>query len=305
MTGLRFGVSLPTCKEGLNLPLPFASIQQTVQLIIDAEQLGYDSAWGNDHITAPTYVRRDYADPPNFYEPLIVFAAAAQATSRIRLGTAVLVLPMREPVYLAKQLATLDQLSRGRVIAGVGAGAYREEFEALHPNLASVRRSELVDEGIAALRALFSERTASFSGKHIAFRNIELSPKPAQVPLPIYVGGNSRAVVERAARLGDGWIAASTTAAALRDGVSQLQELAAQHGRDPATIDIAPQFICTIARTEAEALRRFRESRLYVHLQSLSGSTLRDTGVEGLEQRNLIGSPSRSSIALVRSWMRA
>ena len=288
---LRFGVSLPTCKEGLNLPLPFASVHETVRLIVDAERFGYDSAWGNDHITAPAYVRHDYDRPPNFYEPLIVFAAASQVTSRIRLGTAVLVLPMREPVYLAKQLATLDQLSGGRIIVGVGAGAYREEFAAIHPDRTAVRRSELVDEGIEALRSLFAEGEASYSGRHVSFRGIEMAPKPVQHPLPIYVGGNSRAVIERVARLGDGWIAASTTASALRAGIAELRERAEAHGRDPGQIDVAPQFICTIARTEEEAVRRFRASRLYVHLRSLSESTLRDVGVEGLEERNLIGSP--------------
>src|SRR5438045_2322065 len=118
------GMSIPTCKEGLSLPTPFCSPEQVVRMCIRAEALGYHSVWGNDHITPPKYVRDDYPEPPNFYEPLITLAFAAQATSSLRLGTSVLVLPMREPTYLAKTVATLDAFSGGRLILGVGVGAY-------------------------------------------------------------------------------------------------------------------------------------------------------------------------------------
>ena len=117
------GVAIPTCKEGLSSPVGFARPEQVNEVVVHAERLGYHSVWGNDHITAPQYVREHYPDPPSFYEPLIALAAAAGVTRRIRLATATIVLPLREPVYLAKQVATLDRFSGGRVILRVGMGA--------------------------------------------------------------------------------------------------------------------------------------------------------------------------------------
>jgi probable F420-dependent oxidoreductase len=288
---MNFGVSLPTCREGLNLPLPFGSVNETIQLACDAEELGFDSAWGNDHITAPAYVRSDYADPPRFYEPLIVLAAAAARTTRIRLGTGVLVAPMREPVYLAKQLATLDNVSGGRLIVGLGTGAYREEFEAAFPRRKHANRGDLLDESVDALLLLFSERRASYAGRHVAFDEVELFPKPTQQPLPLYFGGNSPAVLKRVASRGQGWIAGALAPDLVAQGRDELVRLAALAGRDGTAIDIAPQFVCSIASTRERAVRKFRESRFYVHLRTLADSTLRGQDMERLEHNNLVGSP--------------
>ena len=289
---MKFGVSIPTCREGLNLPLPFSSIEETVELAVDAEVLGFDSVWGNDHITAPTYVRRDYPDPPRFYEPLIVFAAAAARTSRIRFGTGVLVAPMREPVYLAKQVATLDQLSGGRFTLGLGTGAYREEFEATLPRLKDAKRGAMLDEMVDALALLFTERRASYSGRYVEFEGIELYPKPIQRPLPIYFGGNSPEVLRRVAARGQGWIAGALAPDLVSEGRRQLMELAAEAGRDGKAIDIAPQYVCSIASSHDRAVGRFRASRFYVHLKTLSQSTLRGQDMDLLEQNNLVGTPA-------------
>ena len=288
---MRFGVSIPTCREGLNLPLPFSSIEETVQLACDAEALGFDSAWGNDHITAPAYVRADYADPPRFYEPLIVFAAAAARTTRIRFGTGVLVAPMREPVYLAKQLATLDHVSGGRLTVGLGIGAYREEFEAAFPARSGANRGEILDEMVEALKLLFSERRASYAGRHVQFDGVELFPKPLQEPLPLYFGGNSRRVLQRVATHGDGWIAAALAPERVLEGRDLLLTLAADAGRDGNLIDIAPQFVCSIARTPEAAVANFRASRFAVHLQTLGSSTLRGQDMDRHAQNNLVGTP--------------
>ena len=288
---MKFGVSLPTCREGLNLPLPFSSVEETVQLACDAETLGFDSAWGNDHITAPAYVRADYADPPRFYEPLIVFAAAAARTSRIRFGTGVLVAPMREPVYLAKQLATLDHVSGGRLTVGLGTGAYREEFEAAFPARKDANRGEILDETVDALKLLFTERRASYAGRHVRFNGVELYPKPLQDPLPLYFGGNSAAVLARVARHGDGWIAGALAPERVVEGRERLLALASDAGRDGTKIDIAPQFVCSIASTHEQAVANFRASRFYVHLLTLGASTLRGQDMDRLEQSNLVGSP--------------
>ena len=182
---MDIGLAIPTCKEGLSLPVNFCTPAEVVQMAVRAEELGYHSVWGNDHITPPKYVRDDYPEPPNFNEPLITLAFCAQATSRLRIGTSVIVLPMREPVYLAKQLATLDAFSGGRLTVGVGTGSYREEFERLRPRDKRVRRANLVDESLRVLRLLWEERSATFEGRHVAFEGIELRPKPVQRPLPL------------------------------------------------------------------------------------------------------------------------
>lgn len=287
------GMSVPTCKEGLSLPTPFCTPAQVVEMCVRAEALGFHSVWGNDHITPPRYVREDYPESPNFYEPLITLAFAAQATSRLRLGTSVLVLPMREPVYLAKTVATLDAFSGGRLMLGVGVGAYREEFERLRPRDARIRRSELMDESVQILRALFSERSVTFSGKHYALDGIEMAPKPVQRPLPLFIAGNDPAGVRRVARWGNGWFPAALGVAELRHGVDLLARECELVGRKVAEIMIAPQLLIGIGRTYEEGVAQFRRSRMYTHLQSLGGSTLRNQSLERMEAHNLVGSPEQ------------
>ncbi len=285
------GLAIPTCKEGLSSPVGFARPDQVIQIIRRAEELGYHSVWGNDHITAPQYAREAFADPPNFYEPLTVLAAAAPVTSTIRLAAAVLVLPLREPVFLAKQIATLDQFCGGRAMAAVGLGAYREEFERLHPRLKGARRGDMLDEGVEILHLLFTQREASFKGRYYEFDGIELAPKPLQHPFPLFIGGNDARAVSRAARWGQGWLPASIGLEGLTRGAEQLRQEAAALGREPSELQVAPQMMAAIARTHEEAVRRFRESWMYQHLQSLAQSTLRHEDVSRLEERNLVGSP--------------
>src|SRR4029434_11083827 len=131
------------------------------------------------------YVQREFAEPPNFYEPLITFTWVAARTTRLKVGTCILVRPMRHMAVAAKQVATLDQLSNGRVILGVGTGAYREEYEALFPDARDARRGDIVDDGMRALRLLSTERRASSRGRHVRFEDVECFPKPRQSPLPM------------------------------------------------------------------------------------------------------------------------
>jgi probable F420-dependent oxidoreductase len=243
-------------------------------------------------MTTQRYVQREFPDPPNFYEPLITFAYVAGRTATLRLATGIIVLPMRHVAVLAKQVATLDQLSGGRVILGVGTGAYREEYEALFPDARGARRGEIVEEGIQALRLLFAERRASFRGRHVRFADVECYPKPRQSPLPIYAGGNHPEVRRRAGQYCEGWMPAVLSPEEIRRGVEDVHRAAAQAGRDGARVDIAPQFAVSIGRTHDEAQRRFRASQLYKHLESLEATTLRDQQQGGYEQRSLIGSPA-------------
>jgi probable F420-dependent oxidoreductase len=286
---MRFSIQLPTCTEGLVNPIPFARPADFIRLAQEAERLGYDAVWGNDHITAAPYVRTRWPDPPNFYEVLVTLAVVGAHTRRIGLGTAVLVLPLRDPVLLAKQIATLDQFTGGRVILGVGIGAYREEFEAQYPRRASARRGDLLDEGLTALRLLFGEREASYAGQHHAFDRIELFPKPLQQPLPIYVGGHNEQAVARAARLGQGWLPGWRPFEEVKARTALLRRLTAEAGRDPQAVEAAVQLTVMLGRTREEASARYQQTGMVAHRQSLAHSG-RDPALA--EANNLIGSPA-------------
>ncbi|HMH50561.1 MAG TPA: LLM class flavin-dependent oxidoreductase [Candidatus Acidoferrum sp.] len=296
---MRFSIQLPTCTEGLVNPIPFARPEDFVRLAQAAERLGYDAVWGNDHVTAAPYVRTKWSEPPNFYEVLITLATVGAHTRRVRLGTAVLVLPLRDPVLLAKQVATLDQLTGGRVVLAVGLGAYREEFEAHWPRRATARRGDLLDEGLHALRLLLTERTASHAGAHYAFEKLELHPKPVQRPLPIYIGGHNEAAVARAARFGQGWLPGWRPLDEIKSRTALLRRLTAEAGRDPREVEAAVQFTLHLGRTAEAAAARYRATGMVQHRRSLAHSG-RDPALA--EANNLIGSPESvgETIAFLR-----
>lgn len=286
---MRFSIHLPTCTEGLVNPIPFAAPGDFVRIAREAERLGYDAVWGNDHVTAAPYVKTKWNDPPNFYEVFITLATVGAHTERIRLGTAVLVLPLRDPVLVAKQAATLDRLTGGRLILGIGIGAYREEFVAQWPRYAGVRRGELLDEGLAALRLLFSEREATYAGRHVAFEKIEMFPKPLQQPFPIYVGGHNEAAIARAARWGQGWLPGWRPFAEVKARTALLRRLTEEAGRDPKDVEAAVQFTMMLGRTQEAASARYQRTGMVQHRKSLA-YTGRDPGLA--EENNLIGSPA-------------
>ena len=205
---MKFSISLPTGFEGVMYPIPFVDPADFVRLATLCERLGYHSVWGNDHITTQDYVRGLFpGTPPNFYELLTVLSFCAAATTTLKVGTAVAVLPMRDPFWLAKQAATIDQMSGGRLILGVGIGAYREEFAAWAPRLSKdARRGDMLDEGLALMQRLFAELRVTHDGKYYACRDIEMFPKPKQKPFALFIGGHNMENVERAARVGAGWL---------------------------------------------------------------------------------------------------
>jgi len=287
---VHFSIALPSCTEGLCYPVPFTNLSVIQQVARRTEELGYHSVWPNDHLATQRYVRKQWDQPPNYYDPFICLAFAANVTERIKLGTAITVLPMRDPVVLAKQVMTLDQFTGGRMILGVGVGAYREEFEAVRPDLAqTAHRGNMVTEGIEALRTLFTEHQATFEGEYWSFKELEMYPKPVQTPFPIWVGGNSRAGAQRAGRMAQGWLSAVMPPDQIRTMVKLIHEEAEAAGRDPEEIEIAPQFIAQVGKTEEEATKTFRESWLYHHLLSLKDSTLKDQDLSKVEEYNLVG----------------
>ena len=216
-------------------------------------------------------------------------AAAGAVLGEVRVGTALAVQPMRDPFWLAKQAATLDQLSNGRLVLALGLGAYREEFAAWAPRWArTAKRGEMMDEGLELMRRLFTERRVTHEGKYYAVRDVEMFPKPKADPFALWIGGHNLETVERTARVATGWLPGWRPWPELEARIRSLKERAAALGRDPSAIEIAPQFSLTIAKTAEEAERRYMASGLVAHRKSLS-YTGRDLSKQVVA--NLVGSP--------------
>lgn len=285
---MRFGLGVPTGTEGLMYPVPYADPEQAVRLAVEAERLGFDSVWGNDHVTTQRYVRDEFPEPPRYYDPYLYLSYVAASTTTLRLATAITVFAFRNPVVLAKQAATLDQLSGGRFILGVGIGAYREESLAMEPTR-KLHRGDHADEYLRALELLFTERRASFQGEYVHFEDVESYPKPRQSPLPILSGGNAEGSRERAAKYGHGWIPAVLSPDEIRTGLADIRATAEAHGRVlPADFDVAPQFSVAPGKDTASALANFEKSQLATHMRSLSKTTLKGQQDDWVN-RNIVG----------------
>lgn len=204
-----------------------------------AESLGYSTVWVIDHIIFPAKLEGGYAFNPldPILEPMTVLAALAMKTKRVKLGTAVLILPYRHPIYTGKVLSTVDVLSGGRLVVGVGAGWLEQEFTALGQTI--TERGSRTNETIDILKALWTEDVPSYSGKHFQFSNIKFVPQPLQKPRPkILVGGMTKGALQRVARRGDGWIAMGKGPDDLTAPLATLRELTNQAGRKPEELQI-------------------------------------------------------------------
>jgi probable F420-dependent oxidoreductase len=211
--------------------------QVLVGLASRAEELGFDSVWVHDHVFNVGHVFDRIGGKP-YYEPLTLLSFVAARTRRVRLGTSVLVLPYHNPIRLAKTAATLDVLSGGRLILGVGVGLIEKEIRAMGSPFAE--RGAFTDEAIAVMRSLWTEDEPSFDGKYSRFAGMKFSPKPLQKPsIPVVIGGVSRAAIRRAARLGDGWQPLGLAPEALGQGIALLRTEAQSHGRDVSTIPVS------------------------------------------------------------------
>jgi len=285
-------VGFPTGMEGLTYPIPFSEPDALLSIAKHAEALGYHSIWGNDHMTTQNYVRAEFSRPPRFWDILITYAWLASQTKSLRFGTGILVLPMRRDIVItAKQLATLDHMSGGRIELGVGIGAYREEFEALQPG-ERAPRGRILEEGVRALQNLFTEDRATFDGEFVRYKDVELFPKPLQDKIPIYFGGNNVNQLRRTATLGNGWLPAGLPLDRITADIVQLRQLCANAGRDFSEIAIAPQYIAVVDHNHDRAVARFASSQMHKHLVSLTQSTLKEQAGVSMVDANLIGTPA-------------
>lgn len=237
---------------------PYASPQVGIWLAVvepehllgfasDAEAAGCESLWVPEHLIWPqklesAYPYRDDGGPPvpssvKLYDPWALLSAVATATSTIKLGTCIYVLPLRDPLVTARAVATADILSDGRVILGAGLGWMAEEFEACGIDFKI--RGARCDEIVPVLRSLWSEELTSADGDHVSLPPVYFYPKPPQgAGLPIVFGGESKAALRRAAKLGDGWLGTWHTPDSTREVVSSLEALLSEHGRGGETFEV-------------------------------------------------------------------
>jgi probable F420-dependent oxidoreductase len=259
---------------------------EAVALLQAAEAAGFESAWTVEHVVVPRDYRSAYPYSPtgrmpgrepafSIPDPLIWMAYVAAATRHIKLATGILILPEHNPVLCAKQVATLDHLSGGRVILGIGVGWLREEFDALGVPFA--RRGARTEEYIGAMRALWEQETPSYRGAFVAFEAAYMRPKPVRGTVPIVIGGHSVAAARRAGRLADGFFPARGFPPELMDA---LREGAAEAGRDPAEIEItvsAPDDLALLPRLAEAGV-----GRVLVPVMANTGVTRPIAGPEDL-----------------------
>ena len=213
------------------------NVQDVVSVAARAEELGYDSVWASDHVFNVSYVYERLGNRP-YYDPMTILTYAAAQTSRVILGTSVLVLPYHNPMRLAKQAATLDQLSGGRVALGVGVGVIDTEIEAL--GVPFSERGPYTDESIEIMKTLWCDDEPRYEGRFFQFADMAFSPRPVRPEgIPLIIGGTSRAAIRRAARHGDGWHPTAMPPEDLAQGIRYLHERAERADRDPATIPVS------------------------------------------------------------------
>ena len=243
---------------GFNPPVsgPLSTPNNLARITVEGEAIGYDYATISDHVVIPRDIeaKYPYSDTGEFpgrsrgdrHEQLATAAFIAGKTSRLRLVTSVTVVPHRPAVLLAKMLATIDVLSKGRLTFGIGAGWMKEEFEALGlPPFPE--RGAVTDEYLDACRELWTKDDPRFDGRYVKFANMLFEPKPVQKPHPpIWVGGESPPSMRRAARFGDAWYPIGSNQKApldslprYRAGIARMRQLVAEAGRDPADLKLA------------------------------------------------------------------
>jgi probable F420-dependent oxidoreductase len=263
MTRIEFGIRVPNSG-------PLSSVPNLVRAATAAEELGFDTVWVHDHVVWSSEMHRHHISSgsteaiasdqtADFYESLTTLAYLAGHTRTVKLGVACLVMPTRNPIYAAKQTATLDHLSNGRLLVGVGLGSKAtessNEFEVFEVSFRD--RARLTDEYIEVMKAVWTEPLATHVGPTVQFKDAEIFPKPLQRPHPpVWVGGWTDKAAERAARLGDGWIPGWLSPAEMARGREHLLDTAERNGRDGSEVVVAVEKLTTIARDRDSALER-------------------------------------------------
>jgi probable F420-dependent oxidoreductase len=281
---------------------PLASPESIIRVARESDDLGFDSIWVHDHLTWTEEIHRTHIssgseealrlnDRPDFYEAMTTLAYLAGVVTRARLGMACLMLPCRHPVYAAKQAASLDVMSGGRLDLGVGIGSpatiHSREYEVMGVDRRV--RGKICDDYIRAMKAIWTTHPSTYEGEYIRFTNAEIYPKPLQKPHPpLWIGGWTEAAMKRTARLGDGWLPAWLKPHDIGDRFQQVRERATILGRDPSQIHLGIEVYVSIERDAKKA----RENAMAT-FQASRGTYERMMTMEFLQDVSLIGSPDQ------------
>ncbi|MGQ9572090.1 MAG: LLM class F420-dependent oxidoreductase [Dehalococcoidia bacterium] len=254
-------------KIGFHLPQvgPLATRDNLRAAAQAVEEAGFDSVWVSEHIVIPRKQVTPYSGAPSgkfpippdmpFLDSLATLTFVAACTERVQLGTSVCILPWRNPVITAKELVTLDVLSNGRLIFGVGAGWWVEEFEML--GVPFEHRGSRLDEYIRLLKALWTEENPRFRGRFWQIEEVGFSPKPVQKPHPpIWMGGDSDVAFRRVGRLADAWHASHNQPEELPDKYARIQTYAREAGRDPQSVGLTAR--ASVPTEPPQAIERLK-----------------------------------------------
>jgi probable F420-dependent oxidoreductase len=293
---------VPQVTFGIRVPNsgPLASPESILKVAQEAESLGYDSIWVHDHLTWTEEIHRTHIssgsdashagnDSPDFYEAITTLAYLAGLVDSVRLGIACLVVPCRNPLLLAKQIASLDAFCAGRLDIGLGIGSpstlRSREYEVLGVN--KKQRGKIADDYIRAMKAIWTSQPSTYEGEFVTFKNAEICPKPRQKPHPpLWIGGWTEAAMKRAAVFGDGWLPAWLLPEDIGKRFRELKTMAAAHGRDPNAIHLGIEVYGCIDEDSSKARERG------LGTLSIGRSTFeRLMTVEQLTAVSLIGSP--------------
>ena len=288
---------------GFNAPAggPLATAEAMTRLAVEGEAMGFDYATFSDHVVIPTDIeaKYPYSNTGEFpagsrverHEQLIEMAFVAAKTRKLRLVSSVMVVPHRPAVLTAKMLSTIDVLSAGRLVLGIGAGWMKEEFEAIQaPDFAE--RGKVTDEYIKAFIELWTKDRPRFSGEYVSFDNIDFSHKPVQKPHPpIWVGGESGPALRRTARIGDAWYPIGTnpqnpidSLTRFKTQAARLSKMVTEAGRDPRAVGLSLRV--TVFGETAPAQASDGEHRLFAGPPALVAAdirALRDMGVGSID----------------------
>jgi probable F420-dependent oxidoreductase len=264
-------------------------VEGIVALAQKAEEVGLESVWTFEHAIVPVDYQSKYPYSADgkmgvtpetpFIDPLIALAAVAQHTQALRLGTGVNILSQSNPLMLAKQAASLDVVSGGRFMLGVGIGWLREEFRAM--GVPFERRGARFDDAIEAMRKIWSADVVEHKSDFLDWTGFKSYPLPVQKPFPVVIGGSKGKAFERVAKYGEGWYAPTAAVDQLEPLLDQLGDACAKEGRDVSTVEISCMWVP--AMEGPEVVKQYEElgvSRLIVPLQALGGGN----PVENLER---------------------
>lgn len=273
---MKFG--LIPCNIGVS------DVGTMLRMATTAEQIGLESIWTFEHAIVPMNYKSRYpysgdgkmpvTPETNFVDPLIALTTIAAHTKTLRLGTGVNILPQVNPLMLAKQAASLDFVSGGRFMLGIGIGWLEEEFDALGVPFA--RRGARFADYVEAMRKVWSGDVVEHESEFLQWKNFKSYPLPVQKPLPLVIGGSSRQAIRRVARFGQGWYAPSPTVDQIEKLLVPLDEACAAIGRDRSEIEISTMYVPQL-EPPAEVLARYREvgvGRLIIPLQALGANPM-------------------------------